>query len=478
MRLVQSAANPCLAALIEGAGFPSFERFAHAVNHRGWRMHQVKLSYDHVSVKRWLRGGSCQYPDVVAAVLSDAWGVPISPGVIWPELRDGGAPVPAHHQAWVAARTLEDLGVFLRSDMLTRRDLLANSIGVTTGATLADPIARWLLADVAGPAEHEVQSSSGRIGMATVDGVERATRHFSSIDAEVGGGLSREAAVGQLKHAVDLARHATYGEAVGKRLLAAIANLSGLVGWMSFDADMNGPAQRYFVYGLQAAHEVGDERTRVRAAGILADMARQMHALGHPDTGLRLIELAFDRVPPDRTRFNAVRGMLWSLKAHMLAPMGLGYLPEVRNAVNLSFDLLGVADDDEPDPCVAEYWPYTGEAELASVAAASYGDLAQADPCLSKESEQYARRALDERRDGFTRAKVFDQISLARARFLAPEPDQASRDGSTAIDLAASVGASKRVINQLRGLLTDSAPYRDEPTVRKFRERLQLVVSG
>jgi hypothetical protein len=228
---------------------------------------------------------------------------------------------------------------------------------------------------------------------------------------------------------------------------------------------------------LQAAHEVGDERTRIRAAGILADMARQMHALGHPDTGLRLIDLALDRVPPDRSRFNAVRAMLWSLKAHMLSLMGLGYLAEIRNAINLSFDLYALARNDEPAPPVAEYWPYTSEAELASVAAGSYGDLAQIDRGLAGESERYARRALECRSDGFTRAKVFDQIALARAGFLAAEPEQASRAGSTAVDLAADVGSSRRVTTRLGGLLVDSEPYQDQPVVREFREHLQFAMA-
>jgi hypothetical protein len=473
MRLIRSAANPCLAALIEGGGFPSLERFAVLVNHRAWQMHGVKLSYDHVSVKRWLRGGACQYPDAVAAVLGDAWGVPIPVPVIWPELRDGDGPVPAHLQAWVPARTLEDLGVFLRSDMLTRRELLAGSVGVTTGAALTEPIARWLRSDTADPTgDPSFPTDRGRIGMGTVEGIERATRHFGSVDAELGGGLSREAAIGQLKYAVDLARQATYADDVGKRLLAAIADLSGLVGWMSYDAGMNGPAQRYFVYGVQAAHEAGDERTGLRAAGILADMARQMRALGHPDTGSRLIELALGRLPTDRGRFNAVRGMLWSLKANMLAPLGPGYLSEVRNAVSLSFDLLGIAEDDEPDRSVADYWPYTGAAELASVTAATYADLAESDRRVAKDSAEYARRALHHRPTGFTRALVFDQISLARAGFLAREPDQAGRDGAAAVDLAARVAGSQRVTGQLRRLLDDSEPYRDTPSVRDLRDRL------
>jgi hypothetical protein len=77
LKLPEQVANPGLAALLRGSGFPSLERFANAVNVRGWQMHGVKLSYDHISVKRWLAGSVCQNPDVVAAVLTDAWGVTV-----------------------------------------------------------------------------------------------------------------------------------------------------------------------------------------------------------------------------------------------------------------------------------------------------------------------------------------------------------------------------------------------------------------
>jgi hypothetical protein len=478
MRLPKNAVNPSLAVLIQGAGFASLERFAAAVNECAWRLHGLKLSYDHISVKRWISGSACQYPDVVAAVISRAWGVTIPVAVIWPGRRDGDLPVPAHLQAWVAPRTLEDLGVFLRSDMLTRREMLASSIGVATGAALADPIARWLGMESAGLGLPQ-RAEAGRIGTSEVAAIEAATRHFGSIDADAGGGLSREAAVGQLKYAVDLAQHATYTEVVGERLLAAIANLSGLVGWMSFDANMNGPAQRYFVYGLQAAHEVGDDSTRLRAAGILADMAHQMRALGQPQTGLRLIELALEQVPQDRRRFNAVRAMLWNLKANMLAAMGMGYRSEVRNAINLSFDLYADAQDDEPSPAVAEYWPYTSDAELAGVAAMSYRDLAATENepnlDLAHEAERQALSALTRRADGFARSRVFDRILLARARLLKGEPEQACQDGHLAIDTAAEVPASKRVVTRLRDLITETEPFKGTPAVRDLRERLALV---
>lgn len=86
--------------------------------------------------------------------------------------------------------------------------------------------------------------------MPDVLAVEHSTRVFAATDADVGGGLSREAAVGQLKYAVDLT---SYSDAMGNRLLAAIAELSGLVGWLCHDCGMPGPTQRYLMYGLQAA---------------------------------------------------------------------------------------------------------------------------------------------------------------------------------------------------------------------------------
>jgi hypothetical protein len=194
VRLLKHVSNPCLLTLIHGAGFTSLERFAQTVNDRGWDMLGVRLSYDHISVKRWIAGSLCQNPDVVAAVLSDAWGLPVPVQVIWPKLRDGAAPIPAHRQPWVAARTLEELGIFLRSDMLTRRETLTGAVKAASGPALLAPIVRWL----AVPPGRLAESSRGtrRVGMGDVLALERSTRYFAGTDAEVGGALSREAAVG------------------------------------------------------------------------------------------------------------------------------------------------------------------------------------------------------------------------------------------------------------------------------------------
>jgi hypothetical protein len=267
-------------------------------------------------VKRWLVGRTCQNADVVAAVLSDAWGIPILPAVIWPELRDGGPPVPTYLQAWVPARTLEELGVFVRSDMLTRREMLTGSVAAATGTTLTDPIARWLEADIDPLAANP--EGAGRIGMSTVETIEQSTRYFATAEAANGGGLSREAGVGQLKYAVDLASHASYTDAVGNRLLAAIAELAGLVGWMCLDSGMKGPAQRYFLFGLQAARESTHERGPMLVVSILSDLARQMRLSGRPQSALRLLDMAIEQLPGERQRSN--RGVRRRGLCHVSAP--------------------------------------------------------------------------------------------------------------------------------------------------------------
>ncbi|MFG3423231.1 hypothetical protein [Micromonospora sp. NPDC048063] len=468
MRLPARIANPVLAVLIQHSGYNSLDEFAAAVNTLGHRTHGLRLNYDHVAVKRWLTGGTCQQPHVVAQALSYAWNVPIPVGVIWPQLRKGSPPPPPHATPCVAARTLDELAAYIGSDMLTRRALLNDATGVAVGVALTGPLLRWLDAPTIGlPARAEPTTSS--LTMATVAGIEAATAHFGAQDAQIGGGLSREAAVGQLKHAVDLLRDASYTDAVGNRMLAAVAELAGMVGWMSHDVGMDGPAQRYFTLGLHAARESTDPRALLLQVNLLADMARQMRALHQPDTGLRLVDAALALL--SRGRHPAAAAMLWNLKARMLAPLGATAVPEIRHATALAVDLLAQADDD------AAALAFIDPAELAGNAALAWQDAAAHTPALARHAEEQALHALAYRPGGYSRSTVFDQISLTAARFTLAEADQAAADGHSALNLAEEVTTSVRVLERLRTLLKHSAPYAGSPDVRDFRDRLNQTVA-
>jgi hypothetical protein len=478
VKLPKQITNPGLAALIQGSGFASLERFANAVNLRGWETHGLKLGYDHISVTRWLADSVCQNPDVVAAVLSAAWGVEVPVAVIWPDLRDGRQPVPAHLHPWAAARTLEELSVFVRSDMLTRRETLTEAVKVMSGSALVAPIARWLGV----PPGRLAGNDDGvpRVGLTDVQAIERSTRYFAATDAEVGGALSREAAVGQLKYAVDLARYGSYSDRTGNRLLAAVAELSGLVGWLCHDSGMPGPAQRYLVYGLQAARESRDERAPLLVISILSDMAQHMKWLKRPDTAVRLHDLAMSQLPADRRRFNILRAILATKRAaDGLCYLGPSSLPEVRNALNLSLDLYAQAGDEDRESA-ATMWHRAidvSEAELSGMASVAYLVLARDDRRLAAEAEARTLHHLACVGKGQGRNAMLSRIRLASVRFIAGEPEQASDDGDQAITIAADAGSA--MINaRLRDLLADSEPYAGLPRVLEFRERLRTALRG
>jgi transcriptional regulator with XRE-family HTH domain len=383
--------------------------------------------------------------------------------------------------AWGALRTLEDLAVFLRSDMLTRRDILAASITMAAGKALTEPVARWL-STVPGGLPAAEGRGLGKIGMSAVEGIEQTVRYFVTSDASAGGGLAREAAVGQLKYAVDLAQYSNYSEAVGTRLLTVIANLASRVGWMSHDAGMAGPAQRYAWYGLRAAHEAGTEQAQLLAVRTLDHLAEYAREAGHLDTARRLNGLALDRIPDDPRRFNAIRAIIRSRLAIVLGRMGTAHAAGVDRHIDTSFDLHHQAQDDEPSPWLADCFTIScapgADAELASEAAASYLALAREDVRLATRAQRYARQARDRRRKGFTRSRVFDQVMLARTNLRAGELDQACRDGQEAIRMAATVNDSQRVRTRLRQLMDDTAEHQREPTVRELREELRVVVAG
>jgi len=408
----------------------------------------------------------------VDGVRSDGWNIPVPIEILWPELRDDE---PSAHPA---ERSLKELSIFLRSDMLTRRKALADAVKAVSGPALLTPIAGWLDAP-----PHRLESrdhGTQRIGTSDVEAIERSTRFFAITDAEIGGGLSREAAVGQLKYAVDLARDASFSESTGNRLLAVIAELSGLVGWLCHDSGMAGPAQKYFTYGLRAARESADPRAPLLVVSILSDMGQQMRWLGRPEAALRLHDLAIGQLPADRRRFHVLRAVLAAKRAENgLAYLGPSRLAEVRSALSLSFDLYAHADE-EDRATAATLWHRAldmSEAELSMAAAATYLTMALEDSRLAPEAEKYTIAQLANVPQGQGRNKVFGHIRLARLRLLAGEAEQACHDGDQALRMAESV-SSAMIRTKLGDLLADSEPYAAVPRVVEFRDRLRGTIAG
>lgn len=410
---------------------------------------------------------------VMATVLADAWGIPAPVDVIQPEHKSTAA---ARLHPWARDRTLKELGIFVRYDMLTRRETLTHAVKALSGPALLAPIAGWL-----DTPPHDLEArdhGTKRIGATDVEAIERSTRFFAATDAEIGGALSREAAVGQLKYAVDLAQHASYSQATGNRLVAVIAELSGLVGWLCHDSSMPGPAQRYFTYGLHAARESADPRAALLVVSILADMAQQMRWLGRPEAALRMHDLAVTQLP-DGSRFKVLRAVLVAKRVEdSLCYFGPSRLPEVRSAIDLSFDLYNQADD-EDRAAAATLWHRAldmSEAELSMAAAAAYLILAREDPRLAAQAEEHTVAQLAKTEEGQGRDKIFGQVRLARLRLLTGEAEQACDDGDRALDMAGTM-ESTMIRRRMHELLAETEPYAGVPRVVEFRERLRTTIA-
>jgi transcriptional regulator with XRE-family HTH domain len=411
---------------------------------------------------------------LVATVLADALGVPTHMNVIQPEHQPTAM---AHRHPGPCDHTLKELGTFVRFDMLTRRETLNHAVKAMSGAAMLAPMAGWLDTPL-----HDLQArdhGTQRIGAADVEAIERSTRFFASTDADIGGALSREAAAGQLKYAVDLARSASYSQATGRRLLAAVAELSGLVGFMCVDSGMMGPAQRYFIYGLRAARESTDPRAPLLVVSILSDMAQQMRWLDRPQAALRLYDLAAQELPADPRRHNVLRAVLAAKRAEDALCHLDGYQQaEARSALSMSFDLYARADADDRT-AAPNMWHRCldmSEGELFQTAAAAHLVMAKEDKNLAAEAEKYTQLQIANVAPGQGRDKAFGLIRLARIRFLAGEPEQASHDGDRAIE-AAEHTSSTMVKHRLCELLAESEPYADVPRVMELRDRLRTLTT-
>src|SRR5690606_21269608 len=109
-------------------------------------------------------------------------------------------------------------------------------------------------------------------------------------DNRFGGGQVRSAVGDYLDTAVaPLLREGRYDERTGRRLASAAAELTRLAGWMAYDLEQHGLAQRYLIQALSLARSAGDHAL---GGEILAGMSHQAVYIGRPDHALDLARAA------------------------------------------------------------------------------------------------------------------------------------------------------------------------------------------
>ncbi|MHC5261647.1 regulator [Streptomyces sp. UC4497] len=480
----QRTPNRQLAALIAEAGF-SNAGLARRVDQLGLE-HGLDLRYDKTSVTRWLRGQQPRgtTPALIAEVFTRRLGRRLSAQDLG---LDACAPVYAGLEFAASPEEAVDIVSGLwRKDSGSHAELRKIAF---TPAGLVVPSRDWLIGRADDRVAHGEQLQrvpvQGRPGVAleavgagvprqrgqtdrgpghrVTSGDIAALRSvgelFRALDHAYGGGHARQALVRYLEHEAEPMLRGAYGEQHGRRLFCAVADLTRLAGWTSYDIAAHGLAQRYFVQALRLSQAAGD---RMYGSYVLVTMSRQAVYLGHGREAVQLARVAQQGVgasaPP------VVQALLHAVEAR-----GHGVLGEVRactaSLVRAERALGAVRPGDEVPPWAR----FFDEAQLADEFGHCHRDLQQ-----YRAAAQHAERSLQLRAPGFARSRLFCRVVLASARLGLGELDAACALGAEAASAAAEM-RSVRAHEYVREFERRLEPYRDAGPVRGYRERVAAL---
>jgi hypothetical protein len=282
---------------------------------------------------------------------------------------------------------------------------------------------------------------------------------FRTLDNAYGGGHARQALIRYLEHETEPMLRGTYGEATGRRLFSAAADLTRLAGWTSYDIAAHGLAQRYFVQALRLAQAAGD---RAYGSYVLITMSRQAVYLGHGREAVQLARVAQQGIgssaPP------VVQALLHAVEAR-----GHGVLGEARPCTTSLARAEHALEIARPGDEVPHWARYFDEAQLADEFGHCHRDLQQ-----YRAAAQHAERSLQLRSPAYARSRLFCRVVLASARLGLGELDQACALGAEAAQQAAEM-RSVRAAEYVRDFERRLEPYRDAAAVRGYRDRVAAL---
>lgn len=303
------------------------------------------------------------------------------------------------------------------------------------------------------------RGSGQKVSSGDVAALRSVGELFRALDHAYGGGHARQALVRYLEHEAEPMLRGRYGEATGRSLFAATADLTRLAGWTSYDIAAHGLAQRYFVQALRLAQAAGD---RAYGSYVLITMSRQAVYLGH---GREAVQLA--RVAQQGIGSSAPPAALALL--HAVEARGHGVLGEARACAASLARAEHALETARPGDGVPAWARYFDEAQLADEFGHCHRDLQQ-----YRQAAQHAERSLELRAPAYARSRLFCRVVLATARLGLGELEQACLLGAEAAQQAAEM-RSVRATEYVRDFERRLEPYRDAAAVRGYRERVAAL---
>ncbi|MFJ1924376.1 regulator [Streptomyces sp. NPDC088131] len=310
------------------------------------------------------------------------------------------------------------------------------------------------------PRQRQTERGSGqKVSSGDVAALRSVAELFRTLDNAYGGGHARQALVRYLEHETEPMLRGTYGEATGRRLFAAAADLTRLAGWTSYDIAAHGLAQRYFVQSLRLAQAAGD---RAYGSYVLITMSRQAVYLGHGREAVQLARVAQQGIGSAAP--NVILALLHAVEAR-----GHGVLGEAKACLASLARAERALEVSRPGDEAPHWARYFDEAQLADEFGHCHRDLQQ-----YRAAAQHAERSLQLRAPAYARSRLFCRVVLASARLGLGELDQACRLGAEAAQQATEM-RSVRATEYVRDFERRLEPFRDAAPVRGYRERVAAL---
>ncbi|MEV0599397.1 regulator [Streptomyces sp. NPDC050315] len=478
----QRTPNRRLASLIAEAGF-SNAGLARRVDQLGLE-HGLDLRYDKTSVTRWLRGQQPRgtTPALIAEVFTRRLGRRLSAQDLG---LDACAPVYAGLEfAASPGEAVDIVSGLWRKDSGSHAELRKIAF---TPAGLVVPSRDWLIGradervargepgpEPPGPRvppqlrtgvprqrrpERPDPTHGYRVSAGDIAALRSVGELFRTLDHAYGGGHARQALVRYLEHEAEPMLRGAYSETIGRRLFSAVADLTRLAGWTSYDITAHGLAQRYFVQALRLAQAAGD---RAYGSYVLITMSRQAVYLGHGREAVQLARVAQQGIgsgPPP-----LVQALLHAAEARGHAVLG-----EVRACTASLARAERALEAARPGDEVPHWARFFDEAQLADEFGHCHRDLQQ-----YRAAAQHAERSLQLRGAGYARSRLLCRLVLASARLGLGELEQACTLGAEAAVQAAEM-RSVRVHEYVRDFERRLEPYRDAAPVRGYRDKVTAL---
>jgi transcriptional regulator with XRE-family HTH domain len=310
-------------------------------------------------------------------------------------------------------------------------------------------------------------SRTGRVALADVVEVERATEAVASWDLAHGGRLAAEQGTALLRWSLALMSDGL-AEEVRIRLCAAAGYLADRVGWAMFDCGRHDAARAMFHRGLRLAEAAGDINLRTQ---LLCDAASQRVFCGEADQALTLVEtVETGQAGPVPALVTAVHGV--RAEAHA----ALGHDQQVWDCIRRAEDAATL-----PTRAPTPWWLNAFRDQAGMYASTGYAAF-----LLSRVSErpEAGRQALDRLSaataalpGGRVRAKLFGTARLAATHLTHPDGDV-----STAVTLTGQVLAgvadlrSARLARELRTLRVACARHERNGEVRSAGREIERLL--